>query len=96
MHAQFRLCSQRPPDQDGTAHLRELFLFWNLVDRRERTALYEQYEKVLDQLGLRHLRTHIPVRSNFNKDIQETGGPVYRCTLLPPDRLSSPSAVSTA
>ena len=70
----------------GRAHLRELFLFWNLVDRRERTPLYEQYEKVLDQLGLRHLRTHIPVRSNFNKDIQETGGPVYRCTLLPPDR----------
>ena len=70
----------------GRAHLRELFLFWNLVDRRERTPLYEQYEKVLDQLGLRHLRTHIPVRSNFNKDIQEAGGPVYRCTLLPPDR----------
>ena len=70
----------------GRAHLRELFLFWNLVDRRERTPLYEQYEKVLDQLGLQHLRTHIPVRSNFNKDIQETGGPVYRCTLLPPDR----------
>lgn len=58
----------------------------NFVDRRERTPLYEQYEKVLDQLGLRHLRTHIPVRSNFNKDIQEAGGPVYRCTLLPPDR----------
>ena len=56
------------------------------MDRRERTPLYEQYEKVLDQLGLRHLRTHIPVRSNFNKDIQETGGPAYRCTLLPPDR----------
>ena len=70
----------------GRAHLRELFLFWNLVDRRERTPLYEQYEKVLDQLGLRHLRTRIPVRSNFNKDIQEAGGPVYRCTLLPPDR----------
>ena len=70
----------------GRTHLRELFLFWNLVDRRERTPLYEQYEKVLDQLGLRHLRTHIPVRSNFNKDIQEAGGPVYRCTLLPPDR----------
>lgn len=37
----------------GRAHLRDLFLFWNLVDRRERTPLYEQYEKVLDQLGLR-------------------------------------------
>ena len=22
----------------------------------------------------------------INKDIQEAGGPVYRCTLLPPDR----------
>ena len=31
----------------GRAHLRELFLFWNLVDRRERTPLYEQYENCL-------------------------------------------------
>ena len=68
----------------GRAHLRELFLFWNLVDRRERTPLYEQYEKVLDQLGLQHLRTHIPVRSNFNMDIQEAGGvPVYAAAARP-------------
>ena len=69
----------------GTSQLKGIYLFWNMVDRRERNALYGIYEKGINQLGLSCLQSRIPLRSNFNKDLTSTGGPVYRSTLLAPD-----------
>lgn len=55
------------------------------VDRRERTTLYDVYQQGFSLLGLDCLKTRIPVRSNFTKDLSVTGGPVYRSTLFAPD-----------
>lgn len=68
------------------ANIKGLYLFWNMVDRRERNRLFEIYEKGINQLGLQCLHTMIPMRSNFNKDLA-VNGPIYRSTLFPPDRL---------
>lgn len=65
--------------------LQGLFLFWNMVDRRERTFLYDIYQKGFARLGLPCLDSHIPMRSNFAKDLSTYGGPVYRSTLFAPD-----------
>lgn len=70
----------------GTSQIKDLYLFWNMVDRRERNRLIEIYDTGINQLGLNCLRTAIPVRSNFTKDLTPGGGAVYRCTLLAPDR----------
>ena len=66
-------------------NLKGIYHFWTSVDRRVRTDLYERYEGVLEKLGLSILRTRIPVRSKFSKEISENGGPIYRSTLLSPD-----------
>lgn len=69
----------------GLSSLKRLCLFWNMVDRRERTTLYDIYQQGFSLLGLDCLQTRIPVRSNFTKDLSSTGGPVYRSTLFAPD-----------
>ena len=65
--------------------LKALCMFWNMVDRRERTVLYDIYQQGFSLLGLDCLQTRVPVRSNFTKDLSTTGGPVYRSTLFAPD-----------
>ena len=57
-----------------------------MLDRRERTPLYEQYETLISQLGLSLLQTHIPYRSKFNKELLAGGTGVGRSTLLAPER----------
>lgn len=69
----------------GIASIRGMYLFWNMVDRRERNRLYELYEDGITRLGLQCLKTRLPVRANFTKDPSAQDGPVYRSTLLPPD-----------
>lgn len=67
------------------SNLQGLFLFWNMVDRRERTPLYDIYQKGFSRLGLSSLNNRIPMRSNFAKDLSASGGPIYRSTLFAPD-----------
>lgn len=61
-------------------------MFWTMIDRRERTPLYGQYEEALARFGLSVMRTHVPMRSRFNRELQSEGGPVSRSTLFPPER----------
>ena len=66
-------------------NLKGIFHFWASVDKRVRTDLYDRYDQVLEKLGLSSLKTSIPARSKFSKEISLNGGPVYRSTLLVPD-----------
>lgn len=59
--------------QNEAVHLKDIRLFWSMLDRRERTPLYEQYETLIGQLGLSLLQTHIPYRSKFNKELLPDG-----------------------
>lgn len=63
-----------------------VFMFWTMIDKRERTPLYDQYEKVLDVFALQKMETHIPYRSRFNKEILLAGDPVSRSTVFPSDK----------
>jgi hypothetical protein len=68
----------------GASRLRGIFLFWNLVDRRERNRLYDIYATGISQLGLRLLHSRIPVRTALGRDLVP-GTWAGRSTLLPPD-----------
>ena len=57
-----------------------------MIDRRERTPLYDQYEAVIRKLGLSLMTTHIPYRSKFNKELLPDNAGVGRSTLLAPER----------
>lgn len=68
----------------GASNLKGLYLFWNMIDRRERNILYDVYQEGFRQLGLSCLQTRIPIRSNFTRDLS-ANGPAYRSTLFAPD-----------
>lgn len=72
--------------QNSSVRLAGVHLFWTMIDRRERTPLYEQYEEVVRKLGLPLMQTHVPYRSRFNKELLADTMGVGRSTLLAPER----------
>lgn len=67
------------PDKKG------LHLFWNMVDGREKSILYDTYEKVINELGLYKMQHYFSDSKRFRKELPEIGnGLVFRSTLFPP------------
>lgn len=66
--------------------LKELHLFWNMVDGREKTELYDVFEAVINQLGLTLMETMIPSSVRYRKEVSGERKSVFRSTLFPPDK----------
>lgn len=66
--------------------LKGLHLFWNKVNGREKTDLYEIYEKSINEFGLPLLKTFIPDTTRYKKELSADGRAVFRSTLFPADR----------
>ncbi|MGL4364633.1 MAG: ParA family protein [Bacteroidales bacterium] len=67
---------------DTGVGIQNIFMFWNLVDARERTNIYKAYEEFLKQYNLPILNTRIPYLVRFRKEIMDTED-VFRCTIFP-------------
>lgn len=63
----------------------ELWLFWNQVDAREKTELYNSYEAVIKQLDLPIMKARIKDSKRFRKETEAIGKYVFRSSLLPAD-----------
>lgn len=61
----------------------ELWLFWNQVDGREKTGLYEAYQSVIKELNLPIMETRIMDSKRFRKETDDTSNYVFRSSLLP-------------
>lgn len=61
----------------------QLWLFWNQVDGREKTALYDAYQKVIAELNLSLMQTKIRDSKRFRKETDGTENYIFRSTLLP-------------
>ena len=72
--------------ENPAIRLKRIFLFWTMVDRREKTSLYDLYDGIIRQLGLPLMETRLPYRSKFNKELLADGTGVGRSTLLAPER----------
>ena len=71
----------------GKSNIKGLYLLWNMVDGREKTDLYEIYERIADELGLKVMSTCLPDSKRFRKEGSETQGKaLFRSTMLPPDK----------
>ena len=71
----------------GKGRIKGLYFLWNMVDCREKTKLYEVYDKIISQLGLSVLDTVIPNSMRFRKEgDSEDQRPLFRSTVFPPDR----------
>jgi cellulose biosynthesis protein BcsQ len=71
----------------GKGHIRGLHLFWNMVDGREKTPLYEAYENAIAELGLQVMKTSLPDSKRFRKEMSGERKTVFRSTLFPPDKV---------
>src|SRR5690606_31724368 len=60
-----------------------IWLFWNQVDGREKTGLYDAYQSVVKELGLTIMETRIMDSKRFRKETDDTGNYVFRSSLLP-------------
>jgi cellulose biosynthesis protein BcsQ len=64
--------------------LRDILFFWNRVDRRASTDVYDVYRKIMEKLGLTVLKTVVPETRRYDKELPFRGKTWFRCTLLPP------------
>lgn len=60
-----------------------IWLFWNQTDGREKTGLYEIYEKAIAELRLNIMDTRIMDSKRFRKESDDTQNSIFRSTLLP-------------
>lgn len=51
----------------GKSNIKGIRLLWNMVDRREKTDLYDIYEKVIAGMGLEVLKTSLPDSKRFRQ-----------------------------
>ncbi|MBT2621881.1 ParA family protein [Chryseobacterium sp. ISL-6] len=71
--------------KQGNTTIETIQLFWNQVDRREKSPLYESYEKVIADLGLHLMNSRIMDSKRFRKESEVAAKTIFRSTLLPPD-----------
>ncbi|MDR1984247.1 MAG: AAA family ATPase [Prevotellaceae bacterium] len=67
-------------------HIKCLYLFWNMVDGREKTPLYEAYENAIGELGLQIMKTALPNSIRFRKEMSAGKNSIFRSTLFPADK----------
>lgn len=70
----------------GSLNLKDLFFFWNKVDKRENTELYELFPQVAKEAEIAVLSTWLPDTKRYNKELSATRNEIFRSTLFPPDK----------
>jgi cellulose biosynthesis protein BcsQ len=70
----------------GVTTIKETYLVWNMVDGREKSELYEVYEKVIAALGFNLLKTFLPDSKRFRRELSTSYKALFRSTLFPVDR----------
>ncbi|SKA33043.1 Cellulose biosynthesis protein BcsQ [Chitinophaga eiseniae] len=67
----------------GNTNIETIHLFWNQVDGREKSSLYQAYESVISELGLSLMESFITDSKRFRKEVEDSARTVFRSTLLP-------------
>jgi cellulose biosynthesis protein BcsQ len=70
----------------GRSNIKGLWLFWNMVDGREKTPLYRVYESAIGELGLSVMKTVLPNSIRFRKEMSAEHGTIFRSTVFPADK----------
>jgi cellulose biosynthesis protein BcsQ len=68
-------------------NLKSLYLFWNMVDGREKSPLYGVYEGVIAEMGFAVMQTSLPNSIRFRKEMSVERNTIFRSTLFPADKL---------
>lgn len=71
--------------KEAETSIKSIHLFWNQVDGRESTPLYEVYDNLIHELGLNVMQSKVKNSTRFRKESEMNSKVVFRSTLLPPD-----------
>lgn len=71
------------PESEESNKAQEMWLFWNQVDGREKSGVYEAYQSVIGGLDLTIMKTQIKDSKRFRKETDDTPNSVFRSSLLP-------------
>ena len=69
----------------GWSVTKKLAFFWSMVDKRERTSLYDVYEGMFKSLDYSVLNTRLPDSKRFRRELSENRKAVFRSTIFPSD-----------
>lgn len=70
----------------GESNIKGIRLFWNQVDRREKSHLYDLYGKFITDMGFSLMKTYITDSKRFRKEGEAMEKTAFRSSLLPPDQ----------
>jgi cellulose biosynthesis protein BcsQ len=71
------------PETDQSNKDQKMWMFWNQVDGREKTGIYEAYQSVISELDLSVMTSKIMDSKRFRKETDDTLNSVFRSSLLP-------------
>ncbi|MDM1048434.1 ParA family protein [Sphingobacterium hotanense] len=75
------------PETDERNKEQKMWLFWNQVDGREKTGIYEAYQSIINELDLSVMSSRIMDSKRFRKETDDTPNSVFRSSLLPAEPL---------
>lgn len=64
--------------------LKGIWFFWNRVDRRTSTEVFDVYNQIMAKLNLTVLDTVIPETCRYDKELSIIGRTYFRSTMFPP------------
>lgn len=64
--------------------LKGILFFWNRVDRRTSTEVFDVYNQIMEKLNLTVLETVVPETRRYDKELSMTGRTYFRSTMFPP------------
>ena len=67
-------------------NLQSLHLFWNMVDSREKSPLYDAFDAAICEMGLNVMKTSLPNSIRFRKEMSSERNTIFRSTLFPADK----------
>ena len=71
--------------KEGKTSIQTINLFWNEVDGRENTPLYEVYNQLIARLGLSLMQSRVKNSTRFRKESEADSKTVFRSTIMPPE-----------
>lgn len=69
----------------GETSIKTINLFWNQVDGRESTPLYDLYNNLINELGFSLMQSQVKNSTRFRKESEVNSKAIFRSTLMPPD-----------
>lgn len=64
--------------------LKGIYLFWNMINKRERDEVYRQWDRVIREDKLHLMETRIPASTRYNRELSSQSNVICRSTLFAP------------